>query len=83
MNQAAVNVGRIVSAVHPAIGPHAISTADQNVDSPMVTVLASVRVNRKANKNSFQEKIRQKTAVIAAPGLINGNIIFRRIANRP
>ena len=83
MNQAVANVGRMARAVYPAIGPLADAPAAAQVESPMLIVLTSALVNKKAKRNSFQEKTRQKIIVIAAPGFIKGNMIFRRIAIRP
>ena len=40
-----------------------------------------MRVKRLANRNSFHDHTRQNTAVIAAPGIINGNMTFRKISS--
>ena len=50
-------------------------------DLVYLRTLAFILVNREAKKNSFHAHTRQNTAVIAAPGLINGNIIFQKIPN--
>lgn len=83
MNQAAINVGRMAKAAPADMGPHCIFIEPQNAVNPTDIVLACIRVNRNAKRNSFQAKTRQKTAVIAAPDLIKGKTTFRRIVNRP
>jgi hypothetical protein len=75
-------IGITAIAAAADIGPQRMPRWAQKLDTPTVTVIALLRVNKNANKNSFQEYNRQNTVVTANPGAASGRTIRRKTAKR-
>src|SRR5687768_1325397 len=72
---AKTRIGTIATAPAALITPHLISYCVTRPAIPTGNVIdASVCVSTSANRNSFQETIRQNTAVAARPGATSGKI---------
>src|SRR5689334_9476746 len=71
---AKTSIGIIATAPAALITPHLISYCVTRPAIPTGNVIAaSVCVNTSANKNSFQQTIKQNTAVAASPGVTSGS----------
>src|SRR5690242_7347816 len=71
---AKISMGIIATTPAALITPHLISYCVTRPAIPTGKVIAaSVCVNTSANKNSFQQTIKQNTAVAASPGVTSGN----------
>ncbi len=58
--------------------PHKIASVLQNPITATVAVMVLELVSIKANKNSFQEKIKQNTAETTIPGAARGKAIRKK-----
>src|SRR5687767_13249304 len=80
---AKTKIGTIATTPAALITPHLISYCVTRPAIPTGNVIAaSVCVRTSANKNSFQEIIRQNTAVAANPGATRGNKTLRKAPRR-
>ena len=81
MTQAKIKGGKIQIVDIAAILSHINDTLVQKLTAATGSVLAFLAVSIKANRNSFQEKMKQKTKVTTSPGNETGSIILKKAPN--
>src|SRR4030042_6826830 len=64
--------GKVAIAAEAVSGPQKICSTAMKPEMPMGRVVAARGVKIMARRNSFQEKMKQKTPVATSPGLIIG-----------